>query len=183
MRRLVPFAVALLVIWLAACGEDTAQGKKGKGRGSEPNVNFPAPEIEGSDANGKPFRLSDYKGKVVLLDFWASWCKPCRILVPHEKALVKSLKDKPFVLLGVNGDDTPEDLKEAEQQQGLNWRSWWDEGKSIQRRWGVKVLPTVFLIDHKGVVRYRFEGVGPTTEEDLDAAVKDLLRKASGEEK
>ena len=183
MRRLVPFAVALLVSWLAGCGEDSSQGKKGKGGVTEPNANFPAPEIEGTDADGKRFRLSDYKGKVVLLDFWASWCQPCIMLFPHEKALVRSLKDKPFVLLGVNGDDTLEDLKEAEQQHRLNWRSWWDEEKSIQRRWGVKVLPTFFLVDHKGVVRYRFEGVGPTTEEDLDAAVKDLLRKASGEEK
>jgi len=183
MRRLVPFAVALLVVWLTGCGEDSSRGKKGKDRGPEPNVNFPAPEIEGTDANGKRFRLSDYKGKVVLLDFWASWCGYCMKLVPHEKALVKSLEGKPFVMLGVSADDTPEELKEAEQKHQLPWRSWWDKGNSIQRRWGVEGLPTLFVIDPKGVVRYRFEGVGPTTEEDLEAAIKDLLRKTSDEAK
>jgi thiol-disulfide isomerase/thioredoxin len=183
MRRVVPFAVVLLVIGLTGCSDGPSQGKKGKGRGPEPNVDFPAPDIEGMDANGKRFRLSDYKGKVVLLDFWASWCDHCIRLVPHEVALVKSLENKPFVLLGVNADETLEALKSAEQKHRLNWRSWWDRDNAIQRRWGVEGLPTLFVIDHKGVVRYRFEGAGPTIEEDLEAAIKDLLRKASGKEK
>jgi len=101
-------------------------------------------------------------------------------LVPHEKGLVKSLEGKPFVLLGISADRTLEDLKTTEQEQQINWRSWWDEHRSLRRQWDVKVLPTLFLIDHNGIVRYRFEGGGPTTEEDLEAAINDLVRKASG---
>ena len=64
-----------------------------------------------------------------------------------------------------------------EEENQLTWRSWWDGDGSLQRRWNVEALPTLFLIDHEGMVRYRFVGGGPTTEENVENAIKDLLRK------
>jgi thiol-disulfide isomerase/thioredoxin len=176
MRRLVLPVLVVLVLWYGGCDW------KRPGSISAPNANFRAHEIEGVDSQGKPLRLSDYQGKVVLLDFWASWCGPCMGLVPHEKALVKSHQGKPFVLLGVSADNTLADLKTAEEENQLPWRSWWDGDRSLQRQWDVKVLPTLFLIDHEGIVRYRFEGGGRTTEANVEAALKDLLGKVPGKQ-
>ena len=63
-----------------------------------------APDIEGDDFDGTRFKLSDYRGKVVAVSFWASWCKPCRELIPHERAIVERFQGRNFVLLGVNID-------------------------------------------------------------------------------
>ena len=72
-----------------------------------------APEIVGNDVDGKPLKLSDYRGKVIVLVFWASWCGPCMEQVPHEVALAKRLAGKPFTILGVNMDRT---VAEARQR-------------------------------------------------------------------
>ena len=69
------------------------------------------PELEGEDMDGRKLKLSDYRGKVVAVVFWATWCGPCMGMVPHERELVKRLEGKPFVLLGVNGDDDREVAK------------------------------------------------------------------------
>jgi thiol-disulfide isomerase/thioredoxin len=160
----------LLFLLLAGCS--------GGGPAASARVNFPAPGIEGTDAEGKHFKLSDYRGKVVLLDFWAGWCGPCMLLVPHERFLVKNMEGRPFVLLGVNADQSEAELRAAEQKHRINWRSWWDGGNgTIQRQWKVGVLPTLFLIDHEGIVRYRFAGLTPNTESELDAALLELLKK------
>src|SRR5579872_1099018 len=68
-------------------------------------------EIEGEDLDGKPLKLSEQRGKVVVLNFWFSTCNPCRVLIPHERELVERLKDKPFVLLGINSDEDRDKAK------------------------------------------------------------------------
>jgi len=84
-----------------------------------------APEFEGEDLDGVKFKLSDYRGKVVMLSFWASWCGPCMGLVPHERELVEKYKDKPFVLLGVNSDEDKTKLKSVLETNKITWRSFW----------------------------------------------------------
>ena len=114
-----------------------------------------APEIEGEDIDGKPMKLSDYRGKVVMVSFWATWCIPCREQVPHEKALVERMKGRPFVLIGVNGDNDREKAKAVSAREGVNWRSFWPGGakQGIPLEWGVYVWPTVYVIDANGVIR------------------------------
>lgn len=123
-------------------------------------------------------KLSDHRGKVVVLVFWAKWCGPCRQMIPHEKALVKRLAGKPFVLLGVNGDGDRDGLRKWLEKEPLPWRSWWDGDKGdgdgrVTRAWNVTAWPTVYILDGRGVIRYK-----DVLDKDLDNAVDALLKEA-----
>lgn len=133
------------------------------------------PELEGEDVDGRPMKLSDSRGKVVVITFWATWCGPCMGMVPDERALVARMKGRPFVLIGVNGDEDRTLAKEVSTQEGITWRSFWDGGPNgpISVRWGVSSWPTVYLIDARGVIRNEnLRG------EALDRAVEALVTEA-----
>src|SRR5207244_146319 len=70
-----------------------------------------APEAEAEDLAGKPVKLSAYKGKVVVIDFWATWCPPCKAMIPHERELVQKNADKPFVFISISADEKKDTLK------------------------------------------------------------------------
>jgi peroxiredoxin/tetratricopeptide (TPR) repeat protein len=139
-------------------------------------VGNPALEIEGEDLDGKPLKLSEQRGKVVVLTFWFSTCNPCRVMVPQERALVERLKDKRFILLGINNDQERAKAKEVVQNDRMSWRSWWDRDSSgrgpIATRWDVSSWPTVYVLDHKGTIRYK-----NVFDKELDEAIDTLLRE------
>jgi thiol-disulfide isomerase/thioredoxin len=145
------------------------------------NVSRPALEIDGEDVAGNRFKLSQYRGKVVALSFWAHWCGFCRQLYAQERALAQRYKGQPFELLGVNCDENRAETLKTQEKYGLKWRSWWNaSGKdgSISKQWQVYSFPTVYVLDHKGVIR--FKGVaGP----QLDEAVEQLLQELKAEKK
>jgi thiol-disulfide isomerase/thioredoxin len=132
-----------------------------------------APEIDGEDLDGRRLSMRDHRGKVVVLTFWATWCGPCMAMVPEELSLTRRMADKPFVLLGVNGDDDREAAKRTRTQKGMTWRSWWGgrDGEII-RRWNVDSWPTIYVLDVKGVIRYK-----DVRGEKLDQAVDELVRE------
>jgi thiol-disulfide isomerase/thioredoxin len=135
-----------------------------------------APGVEAEGVDGKKFKLSDTRGKVTVLVFWASWCGPCMEMVPHERALAARLKDKPFAIVGVNGDEKREKAREVMAREWMTWPSFWngDGGPDgpITKDWNVYAWPTVYVLDAKGVIR--FKGV---VRRDLDKAVDDLLKE------
>jgi hypothetical protein len=98
-------------------------------------------------------------------------------MVPHERSLVKRLENKPFTLLGVNFDDSKDELKKSEDKNHITWRSWFD-GRSgpIGKEWNIRYLPTIYVLDAKGVIRYK--GV---RDEEMDKAVDTLLKETKGE--
>jgi thiol-disulfide isomerase/thioredoxin len=138
------------------------------------------PDIEGEDVRGQKLRLSDYRGKVVAIVFWATWCGPCMGMVPHERELVKRLESKPFVLLGINGDDDRAKTVEAMKKEAMTWPSLWNSGKmgGIVARLGVRAWPTVYVIDTQGVIRYK-----NVRGESLDQAVDRLVAEAEAARK
>jgi len=138
------------------------------------------PEIDGVDLDSRPMKLSEYRGKVVLLSFWATTCFPCMKFIPHERALVARLEGKPFVLLGVNSDNDADALKEALKTHKITWRSFRNrraQSASIENEWKILGIPTLYLIDHTGIIRQRWIGAPPP--EELNRAV-DLLVEVAG---
>jgi RNA polymerase sigma factor (sigma-70 family) len=134
----------------------------------------PAPEIDGVDSEGKPLKLSDHRGKVVVLVFWGSWCGPCMRQVPHERELVERLKGKPFALLGVNCREDKSSAIKTMKAERMTWPNWieGDGDGPIVSRYHVRGFPTVFVIDKSGIIR----GKG-LHGEYLDKLVDDLLKE------
>lgn len=139
-----------------------------------------APEIRGEDLDGQPLRLSDYKGKVVVLSYWATWCGPCRALIPHERELVDRFKGRPFALLGVNCDQDRAAAQRLVQKEDMNWRSWWDGGSgSIQHAWQIEYYPTIYILDAAGVIRHA-PAAHPNVGSEIERHVENLLREVEG---
>jgi RNA polymerase sigma factor (sigma-70 family) len=121
-----------------------------------------APDIEGVDIDGNRFKLSDYRGKVVVLDFSGSWCGFCRQMYPHFREIVQQFKGRPFALLSVMADEKREAIHKEIASGEITWRCWWEKGGTdgpIPRAWNVRGYPTVYILDHEGVIRLKFTGV------------------------
>ncbi len=117
-----------------------------------------APEITSPDIHGKPLRLSDYRGKIVLLIFWGSWCAPCLRDIPHEREIFSRLRDKPFVMLGVNCDEDLDKAEKAVETHQMGWRNWTDGmpgSGPIVRAYRIRTYPSSVVIDNKGLIRYK----------------------------
>jgi RNA polymerase sigma factor (sigma-70 family) len=137
-----------------------------------------APDIEGEDLDGKPFRLSDYRGKVVVLIFCGNWCGPCREMNPHKQRLVDRLVGRPFALVEVNSDDDPEAVRRTMRKEKLTWRCWFDGGRRgpIAKRWHIQGWPAVYILDAAGVIRY-IELHGKALDDAVDRLVREAERR------
>jgi peroxiredoxin len=118
-------------------------------------IGMPAPDFTNNDVNDKPISLSSFKGKYVLLDFWASWCGPCRLENPNVAKAFHKYHDKGFDILGVSLDDTKADWLQAIKKDGLDWiqvsdlKGWQASAASL---YGVKGIPMNYLIDKSGII-------------------------------
>lgn len=118
-----------------------------------------APDIVGKDLDGVEFKLSDYRGKVVVLVFSGDWCGPCRSEYPYQRLLLELYKDRPFAIVSVNSD-TLEVAQKAKVEKKLDYRSWWDGNQKettkgpIATAWNVTGWPTTYVLDEKGAIRF-----------------------------
>ncbi|GEP96293.1 TlpA disulfide reductase family protein [Chitinophaga cymbidii] len=116
----------------------------------EPMIDFSQPDV-----NGKPVKLSDFKGKYVLLDFWASWCGPCRAENPNVLKAYNNYKDKNFTVVGVSLDDDGEKWHKAIEEDGMPWIQLSDlKGfrNEVAKQYGIQAIPSTFLLDPQGII-------------------------------
>ncbi len=132
-----------------------------------------APNFSLTDLSGQPLNLQDYRGKVVLLDFWATWCGPCRIEIPEFVELQKRYRDQGFSVIGISMDDTVDPVKEFYQQYKMDYPVAMGDAKLAELYGGVLGLPTTMVIGRDG--RIYAKHVGLTDVSVFEAEIKELL--------
>jgi len=134
-----------------------------------------APAFDLKDADGKSVRLADYRGKVVLLDFWATWCGPCRIEIPWFTELERRHKQEGFAVLGVAMDDEGwKVIKPFVSELKINYRVLLGNDQASHDYGGLEALPTTFLIDRDGKIAAVH--VGLANRKDFENGVEQLLQ-------
>jgi peroxiredoxin len=123
-----------------------------------PASGAPAPALALSDIEGRAHNLAAYRGKVVLINFWATWCEPCRQEMPSIQRLRDKLSGKPFVVLAVNMDEPEARVRQFLSKTPLDLPILMDPNKVVTKQWAVRVLPVTFIIGTDGRIRYRLVG-------------------------
>jgi peroxiredoxin len=137
-----------------------------------------APRLQLADAKGAVHRLSDYRGKVVLVNFWATWCEPCLEELPSIERLRKAVGRHDLVILAVQMDASARTARDTADKLGLRFPLLLDRDSSVSKAWGVRIVPTTFLFDRSGEVAFRHEGEMDWSAADAQRRVEALLRKA-----
>jgi thiol-disulfide isomerase/thioredoxin len=129
------------------------------------------------DMDDRPVSLADFKGKVVLLDFWATWCGPCKVEMPHLVKLYEKYKGAGFVLLGVNVDEDPKAAVALAERLGVTFPVLFDADKSVSRLYALDSMPATVLIDRDGRVRHLHRGYRDGVEATYERQVRELVKE------
>ena len=142
-----------------------------------PALGSKAPDFTLRSSSGKNLKLSEYRGQVIMLNFWATWCAPCREEMPQLNRLYEQYRRGGFVLLGVNIDDKPKAAEDLAQQLKLTFPVLFDADKQVSRRYDVDAMPSTLLIDRDGNVQYIHRGYRAGVEKQYEEKLRELLRK------
>lgn len=170
--------LVIAVVWVLA-GRATQPGV-----GPVAAVNRPAPAFALPDLAGQTVRLEDYRGKIVMVNFWYTRCEPCREETPALEAAYKQLADDGLVILGVNvrrneqpGPEGEADVQQFVDRYGVTYPIAYDTDNAVGRAFQVYVLPTSFFVDGQGTIRYA--SFSPMTSEEVERVFVELRREAT----
>ena len=181
MRSIVTrlgFAALLFSIPLAlgACGDTGSEGAKGPEGEKHPLVGTQAPAFAMDSAvGGTKIKMDAMAGKVVIVDFWATWCEPCKKSFPKLQELNVKYKASGLEIVGISEDDENTGVKDFGSTYGAKFPIGWDNGKTIAGKWQPKSMPATFIVDKKGVVRFVHLGYHDGEEAEIEKEVKGLL--------
>jgi len=173
--RLAAIAVVAAILGLVACSPTKPVRQVVRDDSKRKH----APDFALKDANGKVVRLADYQGKVVLLDFWATWCGPCVIEIPWFTEFERKYKDRGFEVVGVSMDDDGwKAITPFVAKRKMNYRVVLGDDKTGDQYGGLEALPTTFVIDRYG--RIASVHVGLASKKDFEDAIEKLLEAPAG---
>ncbi len=136
-----------------------------------------APDFVLKSSTGNNLRLSEYRGDVVMINFWATWCGPCRQEMPLLDDLYGRYERVGFTLLGVNIDDDSRRAMKMIEELGVNFPVLFDESKDVSKLYAVEAMPVTVLVDREGTVRHVHHGYKPGYEEKYLTEIRSLLRE------
>jgi DsbE subfamily thiol:disulfide oxidoreductase len=136
-----------------------------------------APDITLASRSGKNMRLAEMRGEVILLNFWASWCGPCREEMPKLEALHQKYKDLGVRIVGINLDSEKGLSEPLLQSTGVSFTILYDPTGSAGEKFGVSAMPSTFIIDRDGKIRYHHKGYQSGYEKTYEEQLKALLRE------
>ena len=175
----LPLVATLACLGTAACGSEatTTQGAAGPtGSGNHPLVGQKAPDFAITPMNEKGrVALSKYSGKVAIVDFWATWCEPCKKSFPKLQELYVKYKASGLEMVAVSEDDENNGIKDFAETYGAKFPVGWDDGKSIAGKWQIPNMPSTFIVDKSGIVRFVHLGYRDGEEQEIEKEVKSLL--------
>ena len=130
-----------------------------------------------TDINNQVHHLADYRGKVVLVNFWASWCTPCLLEMPSMKRLEQALSGQNFVILTLNISDNPRRIRETLKRLKIDLTVLLDHDSKTLNAWQGRMLPTSYLLDRNGHVRYRAVGDVDWDDEEIMLLINQLIQQ------
>ncbi|MEK6573031.1 MAG: redoxin domain-containing protein [Chloroflexota bacterium] len=143
--------------------------------GAAPITGSPAPDFTLKNIHGQEVTLSKFKGQAVLINFWATWCGPCRIEMPAMEAAYQKYKDEGFVVLAVDADEPLKDVTEFVNDLGLTFEILMDPGSTVNDRYQIRAYPTSFFVGRDGTIVSL--QIGSMTESQLEENLAKILPK------
>ncbi len=144
-----------------------------------PKIGDAVPQFQGTTLKGDKFNLADYKGKVILIDFWASWCIPCREEMPYLMELYRKYKDSDFEIIAVNIDDNPDNARKfiSELPGTIHFPVVKDSKQEIPPQFQIKGMPSTILVNKKGIIQYWHTGFKDSYKSDYASEIEQLLKE------
>lgn len=167
-RNLIRWIAATLIIPGMLLG--TAFAKTEDLSGAAPDFTLPL-------AGKKKLKLSQLQGNVVMINFWASWCGPCREEMPLIEDLFQKYKKLGFVVYGVNVDANPQDAQALLKETGVSFPVGYDTKNKVSQLYSVDSMPSTVMVDRKGNMRFLHRGYKPGYEKDYEKQIRQLIRE------
>ena len=157
-------------------GGGLSPSNAGGSEADHPLIGAKAPDFDlKAQHGGSRASLAAVAGKVVIVDFWATWCDPCKESFPHYQAMLDRHGGE-LAVIGVSVDEEPSGVANFGRQTGVSFPLAWDDGQSVSRQYSPSTMPTSFVIDKNGIVRYVHAGFRSGDEAELEQRVTELLK-------